>query len=154
MYKRASSFMQAAGRRAAENSQASRVRAYQPRTRAETRKWWYSIIEHHHRTETSVRDHYGKKHYPVWLEQEVQSFGTERWLAYWGKETGKPKRVKSDAATTPQAKADAVLRDATKRRREEEQGRQHYEALILEQRSQVSPLAAALHEALAREPDS
>ncbi|VWX47975.1 hypothetical protein [Novosphingobium sp. 9U] len=152
MYKSASNFMQAAGRRAAENSQASRVRAYQPRTRAETRKWWYSVIEHHYRTNTSARDHYGKR-YPAWLEQEVQSFGAERWLAYWGKKTGKPKRVKSEATTAPQAKDDGVLKSAAKKRREE-QGRRHYEALILERRSQVSPLASALHEALRCKPDS
>jgi len=147
MYKRASNFMQAMSRRGALNSKPSGVR-YKPPTRAEMRQRWYAVIAHHLKANTRVRDHHGKKRYPAWLEKEVENFGPERWLAYWNEHTGKPNRKPSKVEITGQAKADEALRIASQRRREKEQGRQHYDALVLEQRCEVSPLAAALRAAL------
>lgn len=151
MYKRASSFMQAMSRRAAANSKPTRTRTYRPPTRPETRQRWYSVIEQHHKANTNVRDLHDKKRYPVWLEQEVRKFGPERWLAYWDSETGLPTpKAKIVAA---HATADEVFKEASKRRQAEERGREHYDALIREQRCQVSPLAAALQKALDRTTD-
>jgi len=33
--------------------------------------------------------HY-KKHAPQWLLEEVASFTSQKWIAYWGRCTGKP----------------------------------------------------------------
>jgi len=80
--------MQAMGRNAAKNSKSRRVMPYQPRTKSQVRKWWWSVIEQHYKIGTSVRDTYGKR-FPYWLETEVQRTSPQIWLASYDRKTGK-----------------------------------------------------------------
>lgn len=93
MYKATSQNMQ----RMKGRDTSRRVKVYVPKTRAEQRKWWYPVIEHHYSTGTDIRDSYAKL-FPTWLEREIQSFTTERWLAYWGRKRGRPARAKAKMA--------------------------------------------------------
>ena len=62
---------------------------YKPRTKAEKRKWWFSVIAN---DGLGFLGKYRAK-VPGWLADEVKSFGVKKWLAYWDKKTGKPRHL-------------------------------------------------------------
>lgn len=88
MHKHASTFLQAMARNAAARSKAWRPRLLGPRTKTQHRKFWWSVIAHHAKTGTSIRDAYGKK-FPKWLELEVERVTPERWLTSVSRKTGR-----------------------------------------------------------------
>ena len=92
MYKLASKSLQ----RAVGRDTSRRLRAYAPRTRAEMRKWWYPVIQHHDHHGTSVAVAYGKK-FPAWLNAEITRFTSAKWLIYWDRKTGARSRRNTPA---------------------------------------------------------
>lgn len=104
MYRRASSFLQAMARKAAENSKPWRPMVAKKRTRAHERRYWWPKIAHHHRKKTSIQSEYGGR-YPDWLKKEVAAMGAEAWLRHWNRKTGKRSRasttVSINAASNP-----------------------------------------------------
>lgn len=114
MHKRASAFLQAMGRKAAENSKPRTIKAYVPRTKTQQRKWWWSVIEHHHKTGTNVRDANGKR-FPGWLEEEVRRASPQRWLAYYDRKTGKRREQDEAKSSAPTIATTYLEKLATKK---------------------------------------
>src|SRR5271165_5397080 len=78
LYKTVSRNMQ----RGAGRDTSRTVRPYQPRSRAEHRKWWYPVVEHHAKTGVDLFATYRRK-LPAWLATELRNFTIGRWLGYW-----------------------------------------------------------------------
>ena len=58
------------------------------------------MIEHHHKTGTTVRSAYGKR-FPRWLELEIHRLSPECWLAKYDRKTGKCCNASEAGSTTP-----------------------------------------------------
>jgi hypothetical protein len=137
MYKRASYFLQAMGRRAAANSKAWIPRAYIPRTKPQCRKWWWPVIEYHSKSGTNVRSAYGKR-FPNWLELEVQRLTPEVWLASYERKTGKRSHerdaVDARPTSTKAAPTDRPKHPAGKTKRNNAVKRRHRDPATIQAR--------------------
>lgn len=71
-----------------------KIGPYKPGSRAEIRRWWFPVIEHHASSphlKKSFHRKYDSK-LPKWFALELERFGPEKWLAYWDRATGVPKK--------------------------------------------------------------
>jgi hypothetical protein len=64
-----------------------RLRPFEPRTKPDTRKWWFPVIKQAAETGTTLRQHTSRKP-PEWLKDELEQRSWLGWLSAVNRKTG------------------------------------------------------------------